>query len=179
MRIFVKACVAAAALVTALAPIAHAQTKTANATNAPSAQSAPAAAAPRQAPVFSAYHGVTPGKQTERLNTLRNQGYRPITLTVDNAAAPRYGAVWVQTPGAPWVMYQGMTSNGYQNRFNARVADGYRPTSVSASGSGTPRSSPRSSRRSRGGSPPGTTSTPTSSPRPTRTTPGADTCSRR
>ena len=148
MRIFVKSCVAAAALVTALAPIAHAQTNTTNAPSAPSVQVAPVtpiapvaastATAPRQAPVFSAYHDVTAKKQTERLNTLRNQGYRPITLTVDNAAAPRYGAVWVKSPtaGPAWVMDQGMRSNGYQNRFNARVADGYRPTSVSASGSG-------------------------------------------
>jgi uncharacterized cupin superfamily protein len=154
MRIFAKSCVAAAALVTALAPIAHAQTSATTAPSAPSTTStavapstatapstpsAPSAAtAPRRAPVFSAYHGVTAGKQTERLNTLRNQGYRPITLTVDNAAAPRYGAVWVKTPtaGPEWVMYRGMTSSGYQNRFNARIAEGYRPTSVSATGSG-------------------------------------------
>ena len=99
MRIFVKSCVAAAALVTALAPIAHAQTNTTNAPSAPSVQVAPVtpiapvaastATAPRQAPVFSAYHDVTAKKQTEHLTTLRDQGYRPITLTVDNAAAPR------------------------------------------------------------------------------------------
>ena len=83
MRIFVKSCVAAAALVTALAPIAHAQTNTTNAPSAPSVQVAPVAptapvaastaTAPRQAPVFSAYHDVTAKKQTERLSTLRTR----------------------------------------------------------------------------------------------------------
>ncbi|MEV8634467.1 hypothetical protein AB0395_22700 [Streptosporangium sp. NPDC051023] len=88
------------------------------------------------APAFSAYHGVTGEQQTERFTTLRGQGYRPITFTVDDASSPRYGAVWVKESGPAWAMIQGMSPSGYQKRFNDYLAQGYRPTTVSATGSG-------------------------------------------
>ncbi|MFD0886401.1 hypothetical protein ACFQ08_17795 [Streptosporangium algeriense] len=109
------ASVAAATLVTVAGPAANAQAT----------------------PAFSGYHGVTGQQQTERFNTLRGQGYRPITFTVDNASAPRYGAVWVKRSGPAWAMIQGMSSSGYQKRFDSYLAQGYRPTSVSATGSGS------------------------------------------
>lgn len=96
----------------------------------------PMASAQAAAPAFSAYHNATSQQQTERFNTLRGQGYRPITFTVDDASSPRYGAVWVRQSGPAWAMIQGMSASGYQKRFDDYLADGYRPTSVSATGSG-------------------------------------------
>ncbi|MFC3979563.1 hypothetical protein [Streptosporangium jomthongense] len=125
MRIFASiavASVATAALVTTAGSAANAQVGTQTGAQA--------------TPAFSAYHGVTGQQQTERFNTLRGQGYRPITFTVDDASAPRYGAVWVKRSGPAWAMIQGMSASGYQKRFDSYLSQGYRPTSVSATGSG-------------------------------------------
>ncbi|MEV0593860.1 hypothetical protein [Nonomuraea cavernae] len=97
----------------------------------------------RTAPQFVAYHNLTPAQQTERFNTLRGQGYRPITVSVstDFSGRTRYAGMWSVSGRAmggdlPWAMYQDMSADGYQRRFDQLAAQGYQPAVVSATGSG-------------------------------------------
>ncbi|MEV1174144.1 hypothetical protein [Nonomuraea sp. NPDC049784] len=117
-------------------------------------QAAPVQAAPagvsqmenagaRSAPPFVAYHGLTFAQQTERFTSLRAQGYRPITVSIstDGSGGIRYAAMWSSSGRAmgsdlPWVMYQDMSSERYQRRFDQYAAQGYQPAVVSATGYG-------------------------------------------
>ncbi|MBE1586530.1 hypothetical protein ACFPOI_37740 [Nonomuraea angiospora] len=93
------------------------------------------------APPFVAYHDLTSAQQTERFNTLRAQGYRPITVNIstDFSGRIRYAGIWSTSGRAmggdlPWVMYQDMSADGYQRRFDQLAAQGYQPAVVSATG---------------------------------------------
>ncbi|GGO78110.1 hypothetical protein [Nonomuraea cavernae] len=95
------------------------------------------------APRFVAYHNLTPAQQTERFDTLRGQGYRPITVSVstDLSGRTRYAGMWSVSGRAmggdlPWAMYHDMSADGYQRRFDQLAAQGYQPAVVSATGSG-------------------------------------------
>ncbi|MEU6786924.1 hypothetical protein ABZ912_47690 [Nonomuraea angiospora] len=95
------------------------------------------------APPFVAYHNLTSAQQTERFNTLRAQGYRPITVSISSDLSGRiwYAGMWSTSGRAmggdlPWAMYQDMSADGYQKRFDQLAAQGYQPAAVSATGSG-------------------------------------------
>ncbi|WP_067174576.1 hypothetical protein [Microtetraspora niveoalba] len=93
------------------------------------------AAAHAQAPSASvAYHGVTAAQQAQKFHDLSGKGYVPVSLSI--SSGPSYAGVWVKSPGVSWAMYQDMSSQGYQQRFDEYNAKGYQPTVVTATGSG-------------------------------------------
>ncbi|KAB8197641.1 hypothetical protein FH608_003645 [Nonomuraea phyllanthi] len=104
---------------------------------APVAVMAPAAEAEAR-PAMVAYHGLTASQSVERVRQLRDQGYRPITVNVSDGE--RYAAVWAKG-GSPskWGIWQGMSADEFQQRFDAGLKEGAQPVSVSATGpSGSP-----------------------------------------
>ncbi|WP_157548244.1 hypothetical protein [Nonomuraea candida] len=93
---------------------------------------APAAGA-QAAPAWYAYHGQTAQQSIERVNELKDKGYRPITVNVSDGE--RYAAVWVKDGSSrEWGIWQGMSAGGFQKRFDAAVKEGAQPVSVSATG---------------------------------------------
>ncbi|GAA3242206.1 hypothetical protein [Nonomuraea helvata] len=99
---------------------------------APMALMAPAADAQAR-PAWVAYHGLTAAQSVERVRQLRDQGFRPITVNVSDGE--RYAAVWVKG-GSPanWGLWQGMSAETFQQRFDQGLREGAQPVSVSATG---------------------------------------------
>lgn len=123
-------------LTAATPPAAPAQAASTGAAQAQNART-------QTAPPFVAYHNLTPAQQTERFNTLRAQDYRPITVNIskDFSGRIRYAGMWSPSGRAmgsdlPWAMYQDMSADGYQRRFDQLAALGYQPAAVSATGYG-------------------------------------------
>ena len=88
-------------------------------------------------PTFEAYHGKDGAYHQQRFNALAGNGWRMISLsTYGGHLAPRYAAVWVQEPGPAYVAVHGLTIANYQQWFNDRIAEGYAPVLLSATGSG-------------------------------------------
>jgi hypothetical protein len=85
---------------------------------------------------YYAYHGFNSAASDAMIHKLIKQRYRPIAFSVSNAASPRYASSWVKAPGASFWIYQDMSANGYQQRFNTYRDKGFQPTVVSATGSG-------------------------------------------
>ncbi|MEU6713168.1 hypothetical protein ABZ897_16930 [Nonomuraea sp. NPDC046802] len=95
---------------------------------------APAAGA-ETAASWIAYHNVNASAHVERVKRLKEQGYRPITVNVSDGE--RYAAVWVKDGSSDeWGMWQSMSPNGFQRRFDAGLREGVQPVSISATGSG-------------------------------------------
>lgn len=89
-------------------------------------------------PKFLAYHGNTSAQHQAQFDSLTKQGYRMISLSVyDDPNSPRYAAVWVQKGGSAWAAFHGRSADGYQEFFNTYTAQGYRPTIITATGSGS------------------------------------------
>ncbi|MFF4773288.1 hypothetical protein [Microtetraspora fusca] len=92
-------------------------------------------AAHAQAPTASvAYHGITSAQQVQKFQELSGKGYVPVSLSI--SSGPSYAGVWVKSSGVTWAMYQDMSAQGYQQRFDEYYAKGYQPTVVTATGSG-------------------------------------------
>jgi hypothetical protein len=91
-----------------------------------------------KAPAVTAYHGVSGASHQQRFDSLSQQGYRMISVSVyGDRSDPRYAAVWVQRGGPAWAALHGLNGAGYQARFNQLTASGYVPVQVSATGSRT------------------------------------------
>lgn len=93
------------------------------------------------APPYFAYHNLLPREHNLRIESLRNQGYRPITISIyDNLQRQTlYAGTWSTSGRAlggnfPWAMVYNVTPETYQKRFNEYVARGYYPAVVSAMG---------------------------------------------
>ncbi|MFI9839503.1 hypothetical protein ACIHFD_20890 [Nonomuraea sp. NPDC051941] len=101
---------------------------------APVAVVAPPAGAQAR-PAWVAYHGLTAEQSMARVKQLRDHGFRPITVNVSDGE--RYAAVWVKG-GSPanWGIWQGMSAEEYQQRFDQGLKEGAQPVSVSATGPG-------------------------------------------
>ncbi|WP_433437820.1 hypothetical protein [Nonomuraea sp. CA-141351] len=101
---------------------------------APMAVVAPAADAQAR-PAWVAYHGLTAAQSVERVRQLKDQGFRPITVNVSDGE--RYAAVWVKG-GSPsnWGIWQDMSAEAFQQRFDQESREGAQPISVSATGPG-------------------------------------------
>ena len=85
--------------------------------------------------MFKAYHGVTSAEHQNNFNTLSEQGFRMISLSVyGDPGDARYAAVWVQRGGPAWAAVHGVDSAGYQAAFNNWTSKGYAPVLVSATG---------------------------------------------
>jgi hypothetical protein len=65
------------------------------------------------------------------VSSLGRQGYRPITVNVSGSG---YAATWVKEGGAGWLLYQGMSSSGYQQRFDQVNAGNGRYAAVFSKG---------------------------------------------
>ncbi|GAA0573721.1 hypothetical protein GCM10010172_67930 [Paractinoplanes ferrugineus] len=97
--------------------------------------SAPARAA---AAAVNAYHGVSGATHQQRFDSLSQQGYRMVSVSVYGARSnPLYAAVWVQRGGPAWAAVHGLNSAGYQAKFNELSGAGYVALRVSATGSRT------------------------------------------
>ncbi|GAA2607206.1 hypothetical protein [Paractinoplanes durhamensis] len=84
----------------------------------------------------TAYHGVSGAVHQQRFDSLIQQGYRMISVSVYGSRfSPLYAAVWVQRGGPAWAALHGLNAAGYQARFDQLTADGYVATRVSATGS--------------------------------------------
>jgi CubicO group peptidase (beta-lactamase class C family) len=89
-------------------------------------------------PAFEAYHGRDGAYHQQRFNTLAPNDWRMISLsTYGGHPSPRYAVVWVKEPGPAYVAVHGLKIANYQQWFNDRVAEGYAPVLLSATGSGT------------------------------------------
>lgn len=98
---------------------------------------APAAGASQTAlPTYEAYHGASSKWHSATFDKLVKKGYRLTSISVDDAADPKYTAVWVKASGPAWVSYTQMSPAQYQKIFTQYTAKGYQPTMVSATGSG-------------------------------------------
>ncbi len=95
-----------------------------------------AAPALANGPSVTAYHGVSGATHQQRFDTLSQQGYRMISISVyGDRSNPLYAAVWVQRGGPAWSAVHGLNAAAYQAKFNELVAGGYVLTLVSATGS--------------------------------------------
>jgi hypothetical protein len=93
----------------------------------------PTAATAQAAPAWAAYHDLSASQSVARVKQLKDQGYRPITVNVSDGE--RYAAVWVKGGSSgQWGIWQGMSADGFQQRFDAGLKEGAQPTSVSATG---------------------------------------------
>ncbi|MGW0801810.1 hypothetical protein [Nonomuraea sp. NPDC002799] len=100
----------------------------------PIAAVAPAAGAETaSAAAWIAYHDLSASASVSRVQQLKQQGYRPITVNVSDGE--RYAAVWVKDGSSTkWGIWQGMSADGFQKRFDAGLREGTQPVSVSATG---------------------------------------------
>ncbi|WP_433419643.1 hypothetical protein ACQP1V_05975 [Microtetraspora malaysiensis] len=94
----------------------------------------PAAAHAQASTAPVAYHGLTSAQQTQKFQELSGKGYVPVSLSI--SSGPSYAGVWVKSSGAAWAMFQDMSAQGYQQRFDEYSVKGYQPTVVTATGSG-------------------------------------------
>src|SRR3982751_3001352 len=86
----------------------------------------------------TAYHGVSGATHQQRFDSLSQQGYRMISLSVYGARSnPLYAAVWVQRGGPAWAAVHGLDAAGYQAKFDELTGAGYVAVRVSATGSRT------------------------------------------
>ncbi len=95
---------------------------------------APVAAHAQASSASIAYHGITSAQQVQKFHELSGKGYVPVSLSISSGSS--YAGVWVKSSGTAWAMYQDMSSQGYQKRFDEYTAKGYQPTVVTATGSG-------------------------------------------
>jgi Bacterial tandem repeat domain 1 len=79
-----------------------------------------------------AKHGMTPAEYQQQFDTLIGQGYRLVQVSGYSVAGQTlYAAIWEQSPGAPWVARDGLTSAQYQQEFDQLLSQSYRLTDVS------------------------------------------------
>lgn len=96
------------------------------------------AAALARAGAVSAYHGVSGATHQQRFDSLSQQGYRMISISVyGDRANPLYAAVWVQRGGPAWAAVHGLNAAAYQAKVTQLAGTGFVPVLVSATGSRT------------------------------------------
>ncbi|MEM9594660.1 MAG: hypothetical protein AAGD06_10360 [Acidobacteriota bacterium] len=81
---------------------------------------------------WAARHGMTSEGYQDEFNRLGEAGYRVVHLSafaVDGES--RFAAIWEKVSGPAWSARHGMTSDGYQEEFNYKAKDGFRPRVVS------------------------------------------------
>ena len=86
---------------------------------------------------FIARHGLNSPQYQAAFDQNVSKGFA--LVGVDGYATPqgvRYAAIWARAGGAQWVARHGMNASQYQAAFNQYTAQGYRPTDISATGSG-------------------------------------------
>jgi hypothetical protein len=89
-------------------------------------------------PAFSAYHNVDGNTHQANVNNLQAKGFRPVSLSCyGDADDPLYAAVWFQTSGPAWRAVHGKSADQYQELFNIFTSEGYSPTIITATGSGS------------------------------------------
>ncbi|MET0426641.1 MAG: hypothetical protein ABW046_22430, partial [Actinoplanes sp.] len=88
-----------------------------------------------KASAVTAYHGVSGALHQQRFDSLIQQGYRMISVSVyGDRYNPLYAAVWVQRGGPAWAAVHGLNAAGYQAKFDELAAAGYVAVRVSATG---------------------------------------------
>ncbi|WP_285706998.1 hypothetical protein [Microtetraspora sp. NBRC 16547] len=109
----------------------------------PSASAESNATAPYQ---YSAYHGLNFLDKYRRDKLIRNnKALRPVTISVGlQDSQERYAMFWDNRPGPTWLQRvvnatgdAGGYTGGYQRLFDQLTSQGYQPSVVSATGSGS------------------------------------------
>lgn len=86
---------------------------------------------------FAAYHGVSGAEHQNRFNSLSQQGFRPMSLSVYRTTeGVRYAAIWVQQGGPAWYAFHGLSADAYQQKFNEMTSQGFRPQIITGTGGG-------------------------------------------
>lgn len=67
-------------------------------------------------------------------DSLRREGFRPISLSSHFDKEPRYTAIWSAEPGPAWDWYQAVGEEDHRRRLETYAAQGYRPVAVAAAG---------------------------------------------
>jgi CubicO group peptidase (beta-lactamase class C family) len=83
-------------------------------------------------PAWQARHGLTVAQLQTELDTLVNQGFRPIDLNGYSVnGVDRYAGVWEQSPGPAWIARQGVSVADHQALLTSLPQQGFRPVAVS------------------------------------------------
>jgi CubicO group peptidase (beta-lactamase class C family) len=83
---------------------------------------------------WKAHHNENGAQFLASFNTNVAAGYRLTYIdSYEVGGAIRYASIWSKEAGAGWYAYIGMTSSGYQQKFNSLGSQGYRLTCVSGS----------------------------------------------
>jgi len=84
---------------------------------------------------WEAYHGKTGDFHQSKVDTIGQEGYRIISLSITGSEGHRrYAAVWAKDGGPPQRWFHGRTADEYQEIFNSWTKDGFRPTILTATG---------------------------------------------
>ncbi|MBP0449928.1 hypothetical protein J5Y04_10260 [Kitasatospora sp. RG8] len=86
----------------------------------------------REGPPFSAHHRLTADQYQQTFDDRVGQGFRPVDVcgyTFDGA--DHYAAIFEQREGPPFSAHHRLTADQYQQTFDDRVAQGFRPVVVS------------------------------------------------
>jgi hypothetical protein len=86
-------------------------------------------------------YNFTQAQLVDRLNALKPQGYRPLSLGAhgNDSDHPRFAAVWDKRSGPSWRPYINYRFNDFGEECNRGAADGYYPVLIAAVGGGANR----------------------------------------
>ncbi len=77
-------------------------------------------------PEVRARHGLTPAQWQNQVDTLPNEGFRPVDLCgYTEAGQVRFASIWERTTTPEWVARHGMTAGEYQQQFNHWATHGF------------------------------------------------------
>src|SRR5215217_3708265 len=83
----------------------------------------------------TSYHGKTAAFHQSQVDTLYDQGFRIISLSVFGSEDHRrYAAAWAKKSGPTQFTFYGRTATEYQDLYNTWTKQGYRPTILTATG---------------------------------------------
>ncbi len=79
-----------------------------------------------------AHHGMNSATYQAKFDQYVGQGYRLLLVSGYGVAGQdRYAALWQKSPSGAWVAHHGMSSAGYQAKFDEYTGKGYRLRHVS------------------------------------------------
>lgn len=77
-------------------------------------------------PEVRARHGLTLAQWQNQVDTLPNEGFRPVDLCgYTEAGQVRFASIWERTTTPEWVARHGMTAGEYQQQFNHWATHGF------------------------------------------------------
>jgi hypothetical protein len=84
-----------------------------------------------------ARNDLTRAQYQAQFDAWRKAGYRPLGLeSYPTPDGIRYAAIFVKSPGPPWLAYHGLGEADHQSRFDQLTREGWRPVIISVAPSG-------------------------------------------